>query len=137
MTNMVSKYERWDCCYGVITSRDAKKIYLDLDNGELAKGEEWEFLNVENGSKVLCSIVTPSTDFRRATVKFESVVEYAFDGLDSLLARFFYRAGRYYCCVDVTCSLDLTGFRSDHVSVSQSDENCYTLALSIEGGDGK
>lgn len=77
MTNMTNRYERWDCCYGVITSRDAKKIYLDLDNGELAKGEEWEFLNVENGSKVLCSIVTPSTDCRRATVKFESVVEYA------------------------------------------------------------
>ena len=68
---------------------------------------------------------------------YESVVEYAFDGLGSLLARFFYRAGRYYCCVDVTCSLDLTGLRSEQVLVSQSDENCYTLALSIEGGDGK
>lgn len=55
----------------------AQKIYLALDNGELAKGKEWEFLNVANGSKVLCSIETPSDGHKRATVKFESVVEYA------------------------------------------------------------
>lgn len=68
---------------------------------------------------------------------YEFVVEHAFDGLQSLLARFFCRDGCYYACVDAVCSLDLTVLRSPDISVSVSDEGCYTLSFRIEGGDGK
>ena len=68
---------------------------------------------------------------------YEFVVEHAFDGSQSLLARFFCRNGGYYACVDAVCSLDLTVLRSPDISVSISDEGCYTLSFRIEGGDGK
>ena len=65
---------------------------------------------------------------------YEFVVEHAFDGLQSLLARFFCRDGCYYACVDAVCSLDLTGLQTERISVSKSDENCYTLSLALKGG---
>ena len=68
---------------------------------------------------------------------YEFVVEHAFDGLQSLLARFFCRDGCYYACVDAVCSLDLTVLRSPDIRVSISDEGCYTLSFRIEGGDGR
>ena len=68
---------------------------------------------------------------------YEHVVEYAFDGLTYLLARFFKRDAYVYCCVDAVCSLDLTALASDTVSVSVSDEGLYTLSFRAEGGDGK
>lgn len=68
---------------------------------------------------------------------YEYVVEHSFDGLENLLARFFYRENSYYACVDAVCSLDLTALRSDDISVSMSDENCYTLSFNMGGGDGK
>ena len=67
----------------------------------------------------------------------EYVVENAFDGLDYLLARFFCRDGCYYACVDAVCSLDLTTLQTEEISVSESEENCYTLSFKMEGGDGK
>ncbi len=67
----------------------------------------------------------------------EYVVENAFDGLEHLLVRFFSRESSCYCCVDAVCSLDLTALQSDMVSVSVSDENCYTLSFQIEGGGSK
>ena len=67
---------------------------------------------------------------------YEYVVERAFDGLNSLLARFFYRDGKFYACMDVVCGLDLTVLQSDTVSVSPADENCYTLSFCVEGGVG-
>ena len=68
---------------------------------------------------------------------YEYVVEHSFDGLEYLLARFFYRENSYYACVDAVCSLDLTALRSDDISVSMSDENCYTLSFNMGGGDSK
>ena len=56
-------------------------------------------------------------------------------GLSSLLARFFYRDGCFYACIDAVCSLDLTAL--EHASVSRTDENCYTLSLKVEGGEGR
>ena len=67
---------------------------------------------------------------------YEYVVENAFDGLDSLLARFFSRDGQYYACMDAVCSLDLTALRSERIEVSVSEENCYTLSIRLEGGAG-
>lgn len=68
---------------------------------------------------------------------YEYVVENAFDGLTYLLVRFFSRDRGFYCCVDAVCSLDLTAFATDTVSVCVTDENYYTLSFKAEGGDGK
>ena len=68
---------------------------------------------------------------------YEYVVEQSFDGLSSLLARFFRRGGSIYCCVDAVCSLDLRALQSDKISVSVSDENTYTISFKAEGGDGR
>jgi hypothetical protein len=68
---------------------------------------------------------------------YEYVVENAFDGLTYLLARFFSRDNCFYCCVDAVCSLDLTAFATDTVSVSVTDENYYTFSFKAEGGDDK
>jgi len=67
---------------------------------------------------------------------YEYVVEQAFDGLDSLLGRFFCRDGHYYACVDAECSLDLTALRSETVAVSRTDDNGYILSFKVEGGRG-
>lgn len=65
---------------------------------------------------------------------YEYVVEGAFDGLQSLLARFFNRGSSFYCCVDAVCSFDLSGFAGDGVMVSIAEEDHYTLAFRTEGG---
>ncbi len=64
---------------------------------------------------------------------YEYVVENAFDGLRCLLARFFCRDDCFYACVDAVCSLDLTTLGAGSISVSQSDENCYTISLKLKG----
>ena len=68
---------------------------------------------------------------------YEYVVENAFDGLSNLLARFFYRDNCYCACIDAVCEFDLTGLQTEEVSVSISDEGCYTISFRIEGGDGR
>jgi len=68
---------------------------------------------------------------------YEYVVENAFDGLKYLLARFFCRDNCYYACIDAVCSLDLTALQTEEISVSESDENCFTLSFKMEGGDGR
>lgn len=68
---------------------------------------------------------------------YEYVIENAFDGLDSLLARCFYRDDRFYACIDAVCSLNLLCLKSDEISVDETDDNCYTLAFSVGGGDGR
>ena len=68
---------------------------------------------------------------------YEYVAENAFDGLNYLLARFFYRDNCYYACIDAVCSLDLTTLQTEEISVSKSGENCYTLSFKMEGGDGR
>ena len=68
---------------------------------------------------------------------YEYVVESAFDGLRSLLARFFYRDNSFYACIDAVCMLDLTTLQTNNISVSKTDENYYTLSFKLEGGVGK
>jgi hypothetical protein len=68
---------------------------------------------------------------------YEYVVENTFDGIESLLARFFHRDGSYFACVDVVCSLDLTNLKKENLTVSISEENCYTLSFQVKEGDGK
>ena len=68
---------------------------------------------------------------------YEYVVEHAFDGLTSLLVRFFLRDGDFYACVDAVCIRDLNYLQSERISVSAEDENCYTLSYRIAGGEAK
>jgi len=68
---------------------------------------------------------------------YEYVVENAFDGLSCLLARFFCRDNDFYACMDAVCSKDLTTLQTEEVSVSRTDDNCYTLSLKLEGGAGR
>jgi hypothetical protein len=63
---------------------------------------------------------------------YEYVVENAFDGLEYLLARFFCRENKVYCCIDAVCSCDLTKLQTETVLVSISDEHCYTLSYMQE-----
>ena len=68
---------------------------------------------------------------------YEYVVENAFDGLSSLLARFFWRDGYFYACVDAVCGLDLSALQAENMTVNVLEENCYTLSLKLKGGDGR
>ncbi len=65
---------------------------------------------------------------------YEYVVENAFNGLSCLLSRFFCRNNRFYACIDAVCSIDLTTLQTEKISVSISDENCYTISIILEGG---
>lgn len=65
---------------------------------------------------------------------YEDVVEHAFDGLSCLVARFFTRGTCFYGCIDVQCDLDLSVLRSDEISVSNPEENFFTLSYKLEGG---
>ena len=68
---------------------------------------------------------------------YEYVVENAFDGLSSLLARFFWRDGYFYACVDAVCDFDLSALQTENIAVNISEKNCYTLSLKLKGGDGR
>lgn len=65
---------------------------------------------------------------------YESIVEFAFDGLESLLARVFCRGESFYMSIDAVCSLDLTKLQTQEISVSLFDEGCYTVSFAVEGG---
>lgn len=68
---------------------------------------------------------------------YEYVIENTFDGLTYLLARFFARDKSFYVCVDAVCSHDLTALATDTITVSVTDENCYTISFKTEGGESK
>lgn len=62
---------------------------------------------------------------------YEYVVENAWDGLHSLLARCFFREGKYHICIDVVSDRDLQKLQSAGIEVSTSDEGCYTVSCKI------
>ena len=68
---------------------------------------------------------------------YEYVIENAFDGLNFLFARFFSRDEKFYACIDAVCSFDLMFLQSENISVDRTDDDCYTLSFSVEGGDGR
>ncbi len=51
------RYIKGDCCYAVITSRDSKGSYLELDNGQ--KAYAYGIGNLSCGTKILCTITRP------------------------------------------------------------------------------
>lgn len=93
------------------------------------------------GISCACAIgfedVVPSNVAMQLFDFYEYVVENSFDGLKSLLARFFCRDGSYFACIDVACSLDLTKLEKENLTISISEENCYTLSFQVKEGDGK
>ena len=66
---------------------------------------------------------------------YEYIIESSIDGLSSLFARFFFRDKKFYACMDVVCSIDLTEYQSEDIFVDKTDDDCYTLSCSMEGGD--
>jgi len=108
---------------------------LKLSLGEMMKNLSLSGIScactVQFDDDVASSIAMQLFDF------YEYVVENTFDGLTGLLARFFSRDGSYFACIDVCCSLDLTNLKKENLTVSVSEENCYTLSFQVKEGDGK
>jgi len=112
-----------------------KEEELNLSIKEMMKN--LQLAGVNCASSVQLEKDLPADVVMRLFDFYEYVVEKAFDGLESLLARFFCRGSRVYACMDVICRLDLMQLQKDDISVSISDKNCYTISMQIEGGDGK
>jgi hypothetical protein len=115
--------------------RIIKAAELELSVGEMIRN--LQIAGVSCAASVQFDEDIPSDAAMQLFDFYEYVVENAFDGLRSLLARFFSREGSFWCCVDAVCSLDLTSLAADAVSVSVTDENYYTLSFKAEGGTGR
>ncbi|MCI8888253.1 MAG: hypothetical protein HFG70_09240 [Hungatella sp.] len=65
------EYQKGDCCYAIVTSRDSRGSYLELDNGQeaFARGVG----NLPNGTKILCTIIRSALDRKRAIAKLDSI----------------------------------------------------------------
>ena len=112
-----------------------KEEELNLSLKEMVKN--LQLAGVSSAFSVQLEKDLPANLAMRLLDFYEYVVENAFDGLSNLLARFFYRDNCYCACIDAVCEFDLTGLQTEEVSVSISDEGCYTISFRIEGGDGR
>lgn len=116
--------------FGIIKVKE-----LELSLNEMMKNLELAGIScacsVQLEEDIPSNIVMQFFDF------YEYVVENTFDGLESLLARFFCRDNEFYACVDVVCSLDLAELKGDNITLSMSEKNCYTLSFKAKEGDGK
>ncbi len=65
------RYIKGDCCYAVITSRDSKGSYLELDNGQ--KAYAYGIGNLSCGTKILCTITRPALGRKRARARLDSI----------------------------------------------------------------
>ena len=110
-----------------------KEEELDLSIREMMRN--LQLAGISCGSSVRLGRDLPSDAAMALFDFYEYVAENAFDGLSFLLARFFCRDNCFYACIDTVCSLDLTKLQSGRISVSQPEENCYTLSFKVEGGD--
>ncbi len=115
---------------GMITAEE-----LDLSIREMMKNLQIAGVNCAGAVQLEGCI--PSDTVMQLFDFYEHVVENAFDGLRFLLARFFIRDHSFYACVDTVCSLDLTALASERISVSVTEDNCYTLSFKAGGGDGR
>ena len=66
-----AEYIKGDCCYATVTSRDRRGSYLELDNGQraFARGVG----NLQNGTKILCTITRPAVEGKRAIARLDSI----------------------------------------------------------------
>ena len=68
------EYEKFDGCYGVVTCRCKKGVFLKLDNGQEAFA--YKFSSLLLGTKVLCTVLRLSTEERKILVSIDSVCSY-------------------------------------------------------------
>lgn len=73
--NFFAKYEKYDGCYGVVTSKCGKGIFLDLDNGQ--QGFAYGFFGLHIGTEVICTVLRPEDERRRVLVSVDAVSKYA------------------------------------------------------------
>ena len=66
-----ASYDIGDGCYGKIKDRTNAGAYLILDNGELAFAYKFNLLP---GTKVLCTVLKPTTETRFKLVSIDSVL---------------------------------------------------------------
>lgn len=105
---------------------------LNLSFREMTKN--LQAAGIECACSVELSGALPMSTAKKMVDFYEYVVEQAFDGLQSLLVRFFCREQCFYACIDAVCTLDLTQLQSEEISVSISEEHCYTISIKQEGG---
>lgn len=115
---------------GIIKSEE-----LALSIGEMMKN--LQLAGVSCASAVQFEKDLPADTAMKLFDFYEYVVENAFDGMRFLLARFFCRNQRFYCCIDTVCDMDLTFFEGDSIAVSVTDTDTYTLSFYVEGGEGR
>lgn len=112
-----------------------KVAELELSIQEMMKN--LKVTGVNCASSVQFDTDVPSDVVMQLFDFYEYVIENTFDGLTYLLARFFARDKSFYVCVDAVCSHDLTALETDTITVSVTDENCYTISFKTEGGESK
>lgn len=71
----VTIYEAYESCYGYVSSRCSQGIFLELDNGQRAFA--YKYLNLNMGSKVLCTVLRKPVNDKLALVGIDSVIDYA------------------------------------------------------------
>lgn len=65
------EYQKGDCCYAVITGRNGKGSYLELDNGQ--KAYAYGIGNLRNNTKIICSITRSAIDGKYALARLDSI----------------------------------------------------------------
>ncbi len=70
-TDMITRYERGDACYGTVGSRCRSGAFLELDNGELAFARGAG--NLRKNTKVICTVKKPASNGYRTLVQLDSV----------------------------------------------------------------
>lgn len=67
----INQYEKGDCCYATVDGHNSKGAYLKLDNGQRAFA--YSAGGLQNGTKILCTIVKEADAERRALARLDSV----------------------------------------------------------------
>ena len=70
-TDMITKYEKGDACYGVVASCCRRGAFLELDNGESAFANGVG--NLRQNTKVICTVKKPAANGLRTLVQLDSV----------------------------------------------------------------
>ena len=65
-------YKKRDSCYGTVFCRNAKGVYLQLDNGEQAFA--YGFHDLKNGTTVCCSVRKQAQGYQKTLVSIDSTL---------------------------------------------------------------
>lgn len=66
----MTKYRRYDNCYGTIIDKCLSGVYVLLDNNEIAFAND--FTTYPKGTKVLCSVLKEANRFLRTLVSIDA-----------------------------------------------------------------